>query len=122
MPSSSNSCTPVTRPSGSWMMDRKRGVATLVAASVMVVGGASGAAAATPRTAPAPVAVVATSASTVTNLLSAAGGSLDTRARLVSIGPVTTAALRDRGLERGLERLGRLGRLEPAVEGLAHAA
>jgi uroporphyrinogen III methyltransferase / synthase len=44
-----------------------------------------------------------TSASTVTNLLSAAGGTLDTRARLVSIGPVTSAALRDHGLDPHLE-------------------
>jgi uroporphyrinogen III methyltransferase / synthase len=47
--------------------------------------------------------VTFTSASTVINLLSAAGGALDTRARLVSIGPVTSAALRDHGLDPHLE-------------------
>jgi uroporphyrinogen III methyltransferase/synthase len=44
-----------------------------------------------------------TSASTVTNLLDAAGGALDTSARLVSIGPVTSDALRSRGLEPNVE-------------------
>jgi uroporphyrinogen III methyltransferase / synthase len=43
--------------------------------------------------------VTFTSASTVGNLLSAAGGTLDTSARLVSIGPVTSDALRANGLE-----------------------
>jgi uroporphyrinogen III methyltransferase/synthase len=43
--------------------------------------------------------VTFTSASTVSNLLSAAGGTLDTHARLVSIGPVTSDALRANGLE-----------------------
>jgi uroporphyrinogen III methyltransferase/synthase len=43
--------------------------------------------------------VTFTSASTVTNLLSAAGGAIDTSARLVSIGPVTSDALRANGLE-----------------------
>ncbi|HEV7774581.1 MAG TPA: uroporphyrinogen-III C-methyltransferase [Conexibacter sp.] len=43
--------------------------------------------------------VTFTSASTVTNLLSAAGGTLDTQARLVSIGPVTSDAFRAHGLE-----------------------
>ena len=47
--------------------------------------------------------VTFTSASTVTNLLSAVGGTLDTRARLVSIGPVTSDALRAHGLEPALE-------------------
>ncbi|HKG38691.1 MAG TPA: uroporphyrinogen-III C-methyltransferase [Conexibacter sp.] len=43
--------------------------------------------------------VTFTSASTVTNLLSAAGGALDAQARLISIGPVTSEALRTHGLE-----------------------
>jgi uroporphyrinogen III methyltransferase/synthase len=43
--------------------------------------------------------VTFTSASTVTNLLSAAGDTLDTSGRLVSIGPVTSDALRTHGLE-----------------------
>lgn len=47
--------------------------------------------------------VTFTSASTVTNLLSAAGGSLDTPARLASIGPVTSDALRTHGLDPHLE-------------------
>ncbi len=47
--------------------------------------------------------VTFTSASTVTNLLSAAGGTLDTTARLASIGPVTSDALRAHGLEPSLE-------------------
>jgi uroporphyrinogen III methyltransferase/synthase len=47
--------------------------------------------------------VTFTSASTVRNLLSAAGGALDTRARLASIGPVTSDALRSHGLEPSLE-------------------
>ncbi len=42
--------------------------------------------------------VTFTSASTVSNLLSAAGGTLDTTARLVSIGPITSDALRAHGL------------------------
>ncbi len=44
-----------------------------------------------------------TSASTVANLLGAAGGALETRARLVSIGPVTSDALRERGLAPHVE-------------------
>ena len=47
--------------------------------------------------------VTFTSASTVRNLLQATGGTLDTAARLVSIGPVTTAALREQGLEPHVE-------------------
>ena len=47
--------------------------------------------------------VTFTSASTVTNLLSATGGALDTSARLASIGPVTSDALRAHGLEPSLE-------------------
>jgi uroporphyrinogen III methyltransferase / synthase len=47
--------------------------------------------------------VTFTSASTVSNLLSAAGGTLDTRARLASIGPITSDALRTHGLEPALE-------------------
>ena len=47
--------------------------------------------------------VTFTSASTVANLLSAAGGTLDTTARLASIGPVTSDALRANGLEPSLE-------------------
>ncbi|MFL5818112.1 MAG: uroporphyrinogen-III C-methyltransferase [Conexibacter sp.] len=43
--------------------------------------------------------VTFTSASTVTNLLTAAGGALDTSARLVSIGPVTSDALRAHDIE-----------------------
>ncbi|HKG03673.1 MAG TPA: uroporphyrinogen-III C-methyltransferase [Conexibacter sp.] len=43
--------------------------------------------------------VTFTSASTVVNLLSAAGGTLDTQARLISIGPVTSDALRSHGLD-----------------------
>ena len=43
--------------------------------------------------------VTFTSASTVTNLLSAAGGTLHTDARLISIGPVTSDALRTHGIE-----------------------
>lgn len=43
--------------------------------------------------------VTFTSASTVANLLSAAGGALDTSARLISIGPVTSDALRSHGIE-----------------------
>jgi uroporphyrinogen III methyltransferase/synthase len=43
--------------------------------------------------------VTFTSASTVTNLLNAAGGTLDTQARLISIGPVTSDALRTHGLQ-----------------------
>jgi uroporphyrinogen III methyltransferase/synthase len=43
--------------------------------------------------------VTFTSASTVSNLLSAAGGALETHARLISIGPVTSDALRANGLE-----------------------
>jgi uroporphyrinogen III methyltransferase/synthase len=44
-----------------------------------------------------------TSASTVANLLSAAGGALDAAACLVSIGPITSDALRDHGLEPRVE-------------------
>jgi len=47
--------------------------------------------------------VTFTSASTVTNLLNAAGGSLHTSARLVSIGPITSDALRSHGLEPHVE-------------------
>jgi uroporphyrinogen III methyltransferase / synthase len=47
--------------------------------------------------------VTFTSASTVSNLLSAGGGTLDTQARLVSIGPVTSDALRAHGLEPHVE-------------------
>jgi uroporphyrinogen III methyltransferase / synthase len=47
--------------------------------------------------------VTFTSASTVRNLLSATGGTLDTAARLVSIGPVTSDALREHGLEPHVE-------------------
>jgi uroporphyrinogen III methyltransferase/synthase len=47
--------------------------------------------------------VTFTSVSTVTNLLSAAGGTLDTTARLASIGPVTSDALRAHGLEPPFE-------------------
>jgi uroporphyrinogen III methyltransferase / synthase len=47
--------------------------------------------------------VTFTSASTVTNLLSAAGGTLDTSARLASIGPITSEALRSHGLEPAFE-------------------
>jgi uroporphyrinogen III methyltransferase / synthase len=43
--------------------------------------------------------VTFSSASTVANLLGAAGGTLDTDARLASIGPVTSDALRAHGLE-----------------------
>jgi uroporphyrinogen-III synthase len=46
-----------------------------------------------------------TSASTVANLLAAIGGpdQLRAGARLASIGPVTTAALREHGLEPAIE-------------------
>jgi uroporphyrinogen III methyltransferase/synthase len=47
--------------------------------------------------------VTFTSSSTVQNLLRAAGGRLDTPARLVSIGPVTSATLREHGLEPHVE-------------------
>ncbi|HYV17077.1 MAG TPA: uroporphyrinogen-III C-methyltransferase [Conexibacter sp.] len=47
--------------------------------------------------------VTFTSASTVHNLLRATGGALDTAARLVSIGPVTSDALRERGLSPHVE-------------------
>jgi uroporphyrinogen III methyltransferase/synthase len=47
--------------------------------------------------------VTFTSASTVRNLLQATGGTLDTAARLVSIGPVTSDALRDAGLAPHVE-------------------
>jgi uroporphyrinogen III methyltransferase/synthase len=47
--------------------------------------------------------VTFTSASTVRNLLSATDGTLDTAARLVSIGPVTSDALREHGLEPHVE-------------------
>ncbi|HEX5145598.1 MAG TPA: uroporphyrinogen-III synthase, partial [Conexibacter sp.] len=47
--------------------------------------------------------VTFTSASTVANLLGAAGGTLATSARLASIGPVTSDALRGAGLEPALE-------------------
>jgi uroporphyrinogen III methyltransferase/synthase len=48
-----------------------------------------------------------TSASTVRNLLAATGGAgaLRATARLVSIGPVTSAALREHGLEPDVEAL-----------------
>jgi uroporphyrinogen III methyltransferase/synthase len=47
--------------------------------------------------------VTFTSASTVANLLTASGGTLDTPARLASIGPVTSEALRGKGFEPSLE-------------------
>ena len=47
--------------------------------------------------------VTFTSASTVTNLLNAVGGTLDTSARLASIGPVTSDALRAHGLAPAFE-------------------
>lgn len=47
--------------------------------------------------------VTFTSASTVANLVGAAGGTLDTSARLASIGPITSDALRAHGLEPALE-------------------
>ena len=47
--------------------------------------------------------VTFTSSSTVRFLLSAAGERLGSRARLISIGPVTSAALRERGIEPHVE-------------------
>jgi uroporphyrinogen III methyltransferase/synthase len=47
--------------------------------------------------------VTFTSASTVANLVNAAGGSLETPARLASIGPVTSDALRSHGLVPAVE-------------------
>ena len=44
-----------------------------------------------------------TSSSTVRFFLQAAGGGLSERARVVSIGPVTTATLREHGLEPHVE-------------------
>ncbi len=44
-----------------------------------------------------------TSSSTVRNFLSAAGGQIDGRCRLVSIGPVTSATLREQGLAAHVE-------------------
>jgi uroporphyrinogen III methyltransferase/synthase len=59
--------------------------------------------------------VTFTSSSTVRFLLDAAGGALDTRARLVSIGPVTSATLREHGLEPHVEAA------EHDVDGLVDA-
>jgi uroporphyrinogen III methyltransferase/synthase len=47
--------------------------------------------------------VTFTSSSTVRFFLDAAGGLLGSRAKLVSIGPITSAALRERGLEPDVE-------------------
>jgi uroporphyrinogen III methyltransferase/synthase len=47
--------------------------------------------------------VTFTSSSTVRFFLSSAGDRLSSRTRLISIGPVTSAALRERGLEPGVE-------------------
>jgi uroporphyrinogen-III synthase len=47
--------------------------------------------------------VTFTSSSTVRYFLDAAGSQLGTDTRLVSIGPITSAALRERGLEPAAE-------------------
>ena len=59
--------------------------------------------------------VTFTSSSTVRFFLSAAGERLGSGARLISIGPVTSAALRERGLEPHVEA----GRHD--IEGLVEA-